>query len=274
MFPEIREIVDDESTKDEENKIKLSIPNVNTIFSELNKRNISQELKFVMSGDELLDEALKRFGHLNACTCAFLNYLSSPSKQDLLQINKIIHLGSGDIFNNENNSKEIIYYFLSAHEDNTKLSMEIEYAGLEDWHFYVNDCLANTTNDKFDMLMHVNLQFLFHNFNNYQNLIGEETYKIKHAIIVNDNYTLEKMQSKNWPYFIERLIEISEGDITAIDFSGTQNNFNEIKILKNSKYDLSICKDYYNKIYNNIGHHFAEYLKTLPETLINEIEKH
>ena len=71
MFPEIREIVDDESTKDEENKIKLSIPNVNTIFSELNKRNISQELKFVMSGDELLDEALKRFGHLNASTCAF-----------------------------------------------------------------------------------------------------------------------------------------------------------------------------------------------------------
>ena len=32
-------------------------------------------------------------------------------------------------------------------------------------------------------------------------------------------------------------------------------------------------KDYVNKIYNNIGHHFLEYLTTLPETLINEIEK-
>ena len=53
------------------------------------------------------------------------------------------------------------------------------------------------------------------------------------------------MQSKNCPYFAERLIEISEGDITVLDFSGTQNNFNEIKILNNSKDNLSICKDYY-----------------------------
>ena len=91
-------------------------------------------------------------------------------------------------------------------------------------------------------------------------------------IIADDNYSLEKMQSKNWQYFIERLIEISEDDITALDFSGTQNKFNKIKILDNSKDNLSICKDYYNKIYNNIGHYFAEYLKTLPKTLINEIE--
>ena len=71
MFPEIHEIVNDEPTKDEENKIKLSIPNVNTIFSELIKGNIPQELKFFAGGDELLDEALKRFGHLNTSNCAF-----------------------------------------------------------------------------------------------------------------------------------------------------------------------------------------------------------
>ena len=111
---------------------------------------------------------------------------------------------------------------------------------------------------------------MFYSSNNYQNLIGEETYKVKHTIITHDNYALEKIQPS---YFIERLIEISEGDITVLDFSGTQNNFNEIKILNNSKDNLSICKDYYNKIYNNIGHYFAEYLKTLLETLINEIGK-
>ena len=115
---------------------------------------------------------------------------------------------------------------------------------------------------------------MFYSFTNYENLISEETYKVKHTIIAGDNYALEKMQSKNWPYFIERLIEISEGNITALDFSATQNNFNEIKILNNIKDNLNIHNDYYNEIYNNIGHHFAEYLKTLPETLINEIEKY
>ena len=84
MFPEIYEIVNNEPTKDEENKVELSIPNVNTIFLELHKGNIPQILKFFMGGDELLNEALKKIGHLNASNCAFLNYLSSSSGQDLL----------------------------------------------------------------------------------------------------------------------------------------------------------------------------------------------
>ena len=102
MFPEICKIVNNEPTKDEGNKIELSFP---TLFSELNKGH------------------LKRFGHLNASDCAFLNHLSLSSGQDLLQRNKIkIHLESGDIFINDNNSKESIY-FLSAQEDNAKLNM-------------------------------------------------------------------------------------------------------------------------------------------------------
>ena len=93
----------------------------------------------------MLDETLKRFGHLNTSNHAFLNYLNSPSWQDLLQRNEIkIHLESGDIFINHNDSKESIYYFLLAQEDNTKLSMEIEYTGLQD--------LAIIIDDKFDML--------------------------------------------------------------------------------------------------------------------------
>ena len=68
MFPEICKIVNNEPTKDEGNKIELSFP---TLFSELNKGHLLQELKVFSSGDELLDEAIKRFGHLNASNCAF-----------------------------------------------------------------------------------------------------------------------------------------------------------------------------------------------------------
>ena len=34
--------------------------------------------------------------------------------------------------------------------------IEIEYTGLEDWHFYIKDYLADITDDKFDMLSHQN----------------------------------------------------------------------------------------------------------------------
>ena len=67
MFPEIHESVKTKPTKDEENKIELSILNVNTIFSELNKGNIPQELTFLTGSDE----ALERLGHLNAFNRAF-----------------------------------------------------------------------------------------------------------------------------------------------------------------------------------------------------------
>ena len=49
-------------------KIELSFP---TLFSELNKEHLPQELKVFSSGDELLDEAIKRFSHLNASNCTF-----------------------------------------------------------------------------------------------------------------------------------------------------------------------------------------------------------
>ena len=80
------------------------------------------------------------------------------------------------------------------------------------------------------MLTHVNSEFLFYNFNKYRNLISEEAYKVKHTIIAGNNYPLEKMQSKNWPFFVERLIKISEGNITALDFGGTKNNFNPTRV--------------------------------------------
>ena len=85
-----------------------------------------------------MNEALKRFGPLNKTNRAFLNFLRLPSREDLLQRNKIkIHLQSDDIFINDNNSKESIYHFLSGQEVNTKPSMEIEYTSLEGWYLYI-----------------------------------------------------------------------------------------------------------------------------------------
>ena len=71
IFPGNREIVNNEPTKEEENKIKLSILNVNTIFSEWNKGNIPQKLKLFAGADELLNEPLKRFGNLNGSNRPF-----------------------------------------------------------------------------------------------------------------------------------------------------------------------------------------------------------
>ena len=91
--------------------------------------------------------------------------------------------------------------------------------------------MAGITDDKFDILANGNFsKILFYKINNYRKLIGEETFKVKNAVIGDYNYALEKMQSKNWSNFVEGLIEISECDITALDCCSTEHNFNEIKI--------------------------------------------
>ena len=47
MFPKATKIVNIEQVKNEENKTELTIPNIQTIFSELDKGNTPQELFFV-----------------------------------------------------------------------------------------------------------------------------------------------------------------------------------------------------------------------------------
>ena len=39
--------------------------------------------------------------------------------------------------------------------------MEIEYTSLAHWHFYINDYLPDITNDKSDMLKHLNSKCYF-----------------------------------------------------------------------------------------------------------------
>ena len=59
-------------------------------------------------------------------------------------------------------------------QDKIKMQMEIYYTPLEDFDFDINDFLADITYDKYDMLSNINSKILFYDFNNYQNIIGEE----------------------------------------------------------------------------------------------------
>ena len=145
-------------------------------------------------------------------------------------------------------------------QDKTKMQMEIYYTPLEDFDFDINDFLADITYDKY-MLSNINSKILFYDFNNYQNIIGEEIQKIRHTNIADDGYALKNLQSKNWLYFIERIIEIFVGDILSSPLGTSNNEFNGVKTFNDSRDNLSICKEYYNQIYTNIGTSFPNLQK-------------
>ena len=41
-------------------------------------------------------------------------------------------------------------------------------------------------------------------------MMSKEIYKTRHIIISNYQFALEKYNNENWPYFVERIIEISK----------------------------------------------------------------
>ena len=73
---------------------------------------------------------------------------------------------------------------------------------------------------------------------------------------------MQTLQSKNWPYFVITVLEVSNDDVNLSSVAD-QNVINIInKIFEN----LNICKEYYNYIYNNITGCFQEYLNKIEST--------
>ena len=67
------------------------------------------------------------------------------------------------------------------------------------------------------MDIHGTSKFLFYHFSNLRRDLGEEAYKIRHTIVSDNQYALDTLQSKDWTYFINRLLEASKGDIHHIN---------------------------------------------------------
>ena len=116
--------------------------------------------------------------------------------------------------------------------------------------------IIGTTDDKFDIDTHSTSKCLFYHFNNLRRDFDEEAYKIRHTTTSNDLNAIEKRRSKNWPYFINRLLKVSDGDISllnSINLSQNRNDRNELEIINDTIENLEICKSSYSDIYANVG---------------------
>ena len=72
--------------------------------------------------------------------------------------------------------------------------------------------------------------------------LNEATYKIRHTLILDDKYVLEVLQSKNWSYFIEKVLEVFQGDILSLKLIRAEE---DIKIINDTFDNLTVCKDTY-----------------------------
>ena len=105
-----------------------------------------------------------------------------------------------------------MFFYLWSKMKQKKL-MDYKIDLTDDFDFYLNEIIAPITNDKDDMNTNSTSKFLFYHFNNMRhNFLDEDTYKIRHTIVSDDQYALDVLQSRDWPYLIDRLLEVSKGN--------------------------------------------------------------
>ena len=243
------------------------------MFKESNDGKLPEEINFfsreTIGGNELIFHALQNIGTLNESNERFFDYLSSGFPRKVLSKNKMkIHLDTGNIYYNNLNMRESIYIFLHAQQNETKKFIDFDLDINDDFEFYMNEVIAGVTDDRFDIDTHSTSKFLFYHFNNLRRDLGEEAYKVRHAIVSDDQHALESLQSKDWSYFITRLLEVSSGDISSLIL----NDAEEIKTINDTVENLKIYKDYYADLYANVSGCFQNDLRSAPVVLIEKLQ--
>ena len=76
-----------------------------------------------------------------------------------------------------------------------------------------------------------------------------------------DGYALKTLQDRNWPYFINRITEFSQGVFDLNDIITTDPN--EVNILNDTRSNFEIVKNLYNELLTSVRINLHKYFINL-----------
>ena len=239
----------------------------NEIFTEPDNDDIPQELEFFSGGAEQASSLFSRLDSRNLIRANedFVNFLGTEECQEALQRDGIsIYVPTGNIFVNNQNTEESIYTFLDNQQEETKKEIPLDFSYDDNLTDYMTKYLP-AINDydevKYDFLANKNSKFLFNLFNEYQQDRGRKKQSVRHTKVSADDYALQKLQDKNWPCFINRIIEFSQGVFDINDIITTDAD--EANILNNTRSNFEIVKNLYNELLTSVEINLHEYFMNL-----------
>ena len=241
--------------------------NKNKISKQTGSDEIPTELQFFNGGIEHADILYERLGSqgLVKNNEQFIEFLATDECQDALKRDGIsIHIPTGDIFIKNQNTEESIYSFLDNQQDETKKDIPLDFSYDDNLNDYMTKYLP-AINDydevKYDFLTNKNSKFLFNLFNKYQENRGRKKLPVKHTKVSADDYALKKLQDRNWPYFVNSIIEFSQGVYDINDIITTDAE--EVNISNNTRANFEITKNLYNELLTAVGINLHKYFINL-----------
>ena len=236
-------------------------------FSEqLDRGEIPEEIQFYSGGEGV--EQLQReviSSNLEIGNEDFVEFLATEECQEALEKDGIsIHIPSGQIFVHNENTGESLFDFLRNQQDESKKEIPFDFTYDDDYTDYMTKYLPSINEFdevKHDFVSNQTSKFLFHLFNKYQENRGRQKHAVRHTKLSDDNYVLNALQDRNWPYFIDRIIEYSQEFFNLSDIDSS--DITEINILRNTRDNFEIAKGVCNELYNSVGINLHELFKIM-----------
>ena len=267
LFPNIGEIYNEKEKAD----LVVEYNNLAETLSAIEPTEIMPfEFEFFKGGPHpQFAEIMESFSNVNDDTTEFINFLQGNICKNILENNKLkIHVESGKIFYDNEDTNESIFDFISA--QNNPISGEISrnFAFDQDYKTYfqwVGTAFDETERNKLDILTNVNSKFLFYRFNDFLQQKGKKTKKIKHSVVTEDYIAGEKIQDKSWKYFVESVLNFSEKP-------NSNSSENDQSFLVDTKENIEILKKTYDELFRQIEKNQIEMFQTMPFDFIKDIE--
>ena len=263
LLPNIDEIVDKQNHKTNQ----LPIDKMTNILSRIDIDKIPLELEFFGGGENQLSDNYVKALQLSP------NYFIPiwEKYKEILLPNKLkIHVETGNIYYDNQNTNESIYSFFSAQKDPDKAFIDFEFTfadSYEDYFEWLIVSFDSYEKTKLDILANKNSKFLFYRFNDFLLQRLREPKLVRHYI-TDDYVALDRIQNQNWQYLIESIL-----DACKSNNSGEANEIKKLKIVENSVENITICKKTYQSFYDQIAQNLINTINELPADEIEEINR-
>ena len=182
---------------------------------------------FTGGGNKKFDDTMRSYG-LSTDNLEFLDFLQYEICKNILPTNKLkIHVETGNIYcNNKDTSKPIFDFFLKQ-QDPTKGIVEHDfiYGGSFNHYFqWLIDGFDSQEKTKLDVLTSKNAKFFFYGMNEVLQANNRPLKKVKHSVVTEDYIAIEKIQSQNWQYFVESVLDACRRKILVKQFININQN--------------------------------------------------
>ena len=274
LFPEVE---DSKKIIDDKNDEKINELSILQKFcpKQLNIFEVPKQLNIFEKGENMEFENRVTSIGFSTDSIQFLDFLQSNFCQEILIQNKLkILIETGNIFFNNLDTNESIYNFFQKQENMEKVNIHSDeftfadsYEGYFEWLVHG---FKQGDNQKYDVLRNKNSKYLFYWFKDYLQHVLESIKPVRHSVITDDDIALDVIQNENWQYFIETILKTCQTNNGGINNTVKLKN---IKLIKNSAENITICKQTYQNFYYQISQYLTNTIRNLLADEINEIDQ-